>query len=270
MKNLAQKIDITKETVKEHPILFNTEMVKAILEGRKTQTRRVMKEQPPSDDWLLAYVVSSTERKNEGKRQWVRMNKEKTLQLEAGPYFTKPYQIGDRLWVRETTVISPPNWLSHDDVLDHPDIIKDSKGEHRVVQYIATNPDTDVPVKDYKLKKTPSIHMPRWASRILLEITNVRVEHLNDISEEDSIAEGVESIDSERDVHDFSICSKCGGTRSHGALGHNLGWIEVECRECDTHKKRFESFWESINGEDSWDVDPWVWVIEFRVIEGGR
>ncbi|MCG2575166.1 hypothetical protein LVY74_16640 [Acinetobacter sp. ME22] len=229
---------------KERPILFNAEMVNAILDGRKTQTRRVMQQQPPSDDWTLTYVVASTEKKLEGKRHWVRLNEAQTTELERGPYFNKPYEIGDHLWVRETCIISPKNWLSSDDQLNHKDIVKDSDGNHRVVQYLATNSDTDVPLNDYKLKKTPSIHMPRWASRILLKVTDVRKERLNDISEADVIAEG--------------------GPKSHSSIDK----VSRTCGFKDWSRSWFAHTWDWINGNGAWSQNPWVWVVEFKVVEG--
>lgn len=221
--------------MKERPILFNAAMVQSILKGRKTQTRRIVKAKKGADCpdymWVDQYALKDVIEWREQNNRWFGCKEYRTLAFSDCPYG----QIGDRLWVRETTIISPPNWLAHDDVLDHPDIIKDSKGEHRVVQYIASNPDTDVPVKDYKLRKTPSIHMPRWASRIFLEITNIRIERLNDISEADCIAEGMGSP------------------------------ILRDCK-----KPKFIQLWTDINGADSWAQNPWVWVIEFKVIQGER
>lgn len=221
--------------MKERPILFNGKMVKAILEGRKTQTRRVLKEQPPltNKEIMPLYTMEPEPKVTEVTMHEVMENEmpfPSSISRHKCPYG----KIGDRLWVRETTIISPPKWLAPDDFLDRPDILKDSKGEHRVVQYIATNPDTDVPVKDYKLKKTPSIHMPRWASRILLEIINIRVERLQDISEEDAVSEGM--------VADEDYCAE----------------------------EQFSMLWTKTYGwgEKGWNVNPWVWVVEFKVIEG--
>lgn len=97
----------------------------------------------------------------------------------------------------------------------------------------------------------PSIHMPRWASRILLEITNVRVERLNAISEEDAEAEG---IDMEA-LYDSQDCYDC--IADHNMTGR------------PTVTGAFKYLWESIYGADSWHANPWVWVIEFKRVEGG-
>ena len=187
--------------MKESPILFSAPMVRAILDGRKTQTRRVAK-------------LNSSGR-------------------AACPY-GKP---GDRLWVRETTIISPKNWN------DDPDFNRiDNECCKRIVQYLATDPNTEG-ADDYGLKKTPSIFMPRWASRILLEITGVRVERLQDISECDAKAEG------------SYVCDYFG--RRLLDQSSNQGCYEWGYR----------SIWESLNGPGSWDLNPFVWVVEFKVLE---
>jgi len=149
------------------------------------------------------------------------------------------------------------------------------RGDDRA-RHICTNPQPDVGWLEYAAtpredepayKWRPSIHMPRWASRIDLEVTGVRVERLQDISEADADAEGCERLDSEREEHDWKLCPKCGGTRLHNALGPNLGVIfDVDCQHCDTYVKRYQHLWEAINGPGSWAANPWVWVVEFRRI----
>ena len=113
--------------------------------------------------------------------------------------------------------------------------------------------------------------MPRWASRITLEITGVRVERLQDISEADAKAEGCERLyDDEpghvyRDEPDWKICPQCGGTRLYTAFNPMTGGAlpDTDCLQCDTYVKRYMHLWESINGQGSWDANPWVWVISF-------
>lgn len=243
---------------KERPILFNEAMVRAILEGRKTQTRRVMKPQPrpvpedspcSPDHWWPCRTVQSM------------------VCVEA--QFNNPAwqgiaevccphgQTGDRLWVRETwrgvVGINPPDEPLETGVARY---IPDQ--EHcRRVEYKATQGPDAEPWR-------PSIHMPRWASRITLEITGVRVEQLQDIREEDAKAEGVHSYD---DFPTNSCCPQCQGQGVHGAAGPNLGWVEVDCQECETAEQRFRHLWESINGPGSWDANPWVWVVEFRRVD---
>ena len=133
--------------------------------------------------------------------------------------------------MRETSIISPKNFSYKDD-----SCVYDYDGDHRFIQYLATHSCREA-ANDYKLKATPSIHMPRWASRITLEIVNIRVERLNDISDEDAAAEGVT-----------------------GRMDH-----EKSCYWPESYV--FSELWESINGAGSWDVNPYVWVIEFRRIE---
>ena len=170
--------------MKERPILFSGPMVRALLDGSKTQTRRVIKPRH------LAFF-------NQNAAAMLNDWNERPL-----PY-GKP---GDRLWVRET-------W--HDA----------SSSLHSCALYRADGIDL------HWDKWTPSIHMPRWASRITLEITSVRVERLQDISEADAQAEGITS---------------------------------AECLECDGFVNAFSKLWEQINGPGSWDANPWVWAIEFR------
>jgi hypothetical protein len=222
--------------MKERPILFKGPMVRAILEGRKTQTRRVLK---------LQWTADHLQETSPGSGVWNELNQH--WHGEIHKQNVCPYGVpGDRLWVRET-------WNNPFDLAEYPQC-----KSPRSCVYRADYVGDDWPWK-------PSIHMPRWASRITLDIKSVRVERLQDISEEDAKAEGVEPLDSERDEHDWTICPKCGGTRLHSGFGENYGVIfDIDCVECDTHKKRFMHLWESINGHGSWELNPWVWKIEFR------
>ncbi len=226
---------MSAETPRERPILFNEQMVRAILEGRKTVTRRVMKPQP---DFLGSMVDPNTPFKT----------------LDAGLHarITCPYgEPGDRLWVRETWTDvnmcgAPALAYRADedirDLMEEPGFL-DDRG--------AFNYD-DPRVKPYpfacwyaelgQARWRPSIHMPRWASRILLEITAVRVERLQDISEEQALAEGVRG---EPCDHARQACADI------GCWG-------------DTAKGAFGFLWESLNGEGSWAANPWVWVVEFK------
>jgi hypothetical protein len=201
--------------VKERPILMSAPMVKALLDGRKTQTRRIIKPQPEvnehgnlSGEWLNKPLDG------------LLLPKLKDIVIHC-PYGER----GDRLWVRETCVIAPQDWNdgSFSNAID-------SENKRRLIQYIATDPSPDA-ADDYGLKKTPSIFMPRWASRITLEITNIRVERLQDISDEDAISEGVD--------------------RTNTSIS---GYAS----------ERYKRLWESINGKGSWDANPYVWRIEFR------
>lgn len=213
----------------EKPILFKDDMIRAILEGRKTQTRRVMKVQPPTDNHQLLTIMSSTDRSKEGKSHWAILNDEKTSVIDGhNQFFSCPYgQPGDRLWVRENFL-----QLMHGQVTDG-----------RMKYCASIDPrSTGTPKNDgYWWRKRPSIHMPRWASRITLEITDVRVERLQDITEEAAQAEGARPS--------FLIPNSRKVSRS------------------PQYRWGFHQLWESIYGQNSWDANPLVWVIEFKRID---
>lgn len=274
----------------DRPILFSGPMVRAVLDGWKTQTRRVVTPQPPQECGIH-YML--------GNESWLAPEDRKPLRhsWEAwhGPLFEKrpnghlcgthsvksPYGVpGDRLWVREAWRVGKPNDTTRPrDIL--PPLIE--RGQGVTVLYEAggwrsVGPkgreepayQDNKPMPEWAGKLRPSMFMPRAFSRITLEVTGVRVERLQDISEGDAIAEGVESPEIERYDRDRTICPRCGGTRLHDALGPNGGVMcDVDCRECDTHVKRYQHLWDSLNAERGygWNTNPWVWVIEFRRID---
>jgi hypothetical protein len=220
-------------TVKQIPILFNDEMVRAILDGRKTQTRRTLKVQPPTDGHQLLNVMDSTDRRQIGKSHWAVLNAKKTMVIDGHKkFFSCPFgKPGDQLWVRETWQ-GPlvPYELSHE-------LFKDSEQfeSPQYCEYRANGGSTPVFINadDEECQRwRPSIHMPRWASRITLEITSVRVQRLQDISEDDSMAEGIPFEGDQPSPRD-----------------------------------NFSALWESIIGAGSWDENPWVWVIEFKRVD---
>jgi hypothetical protein len=193
--------------MKERPILFNAHMVSAILDSRKTQTRRVIKSQPigPVEKLCACWSWADT-----GSRD-----------PECGGHygFSCPHgKPGDRLWVRETFCLSGSFPIYRAD----------------------SNPSTPV-------RWTPSIFMPRSASRITLEITDVRVERVQAISETDAIAEGIDNIGLEYSIEPWKNYLKAGN-------GYQKS----------TPQASYMTLWKSINGHESWDANPWVWVIEFR------
>jgi len=200
---------------KERPILFSGPMVRSIIDGRKTQTRRVVKPQPfehGRDGLVSAGWGWSIGQKC--KLQAWKVDEIGSAMVKYCPH-GKP---GDRLWVREAFRLAPLG--------NGP---RDEFGRPAVTHFRSTDSHL---FPDVKWKR--SIHMPRWASRITLEIIAVRVERLNDISRGDAMAEGC--------------------PHSNLAYGQN---------PCDW----FYELWESINGPESWAANPWVWVIEFRKTE---
>lgn len=215
-----------KTSIKERPILFNAEMVRAILDGRKTKTRREIKPQPKGrfvgpEDYFRAVVGRDGELKPSSKSYFGITDEDGEWSINC------PYgQVGDRLWVRETFAIDPHAHLTG----------------HRKVLY-----KTDSIDPDYPIKWRPSIHMLRWASRINLEITGVKVERLNEISEQDAIAEGIEQSKPGIEPIRFKY--------------YKDGKFTLLPRHS------FESLWESINGEGSWALNPFVWVISFKRVQ---
>lgn len=225
---------------KERPILFNAEMVRAILEGRKTQTRRVMRRQPDAiERFKHGEVTTDTDACYAVLRCY--KNPKPFKGCNSGWFADAAYKtpfhefnVGDRLWVRETFMDLNGTGVEH----------RDSEGKLQRYAFAADCPRGsygDEVRKDYGLKWKPSIHMPRSASRILLEITKIRVERLNDISSEDAKAEGFDYS-----THQSAI-----------EMGYAIG-----------AKTNFRVTWEEIYGQNAWNKNPWVWVVEFKVIEG--
>lgn len=214
----------------ERPILFSAPMVRAILEGRKTQTRRKMSVQP----WPNATV-------------------------EVGPYHLHwidrnggdvglrcPYgALGDHLWVRETVAYGANYHVAYK--ADSVCGVWCWNGDGQPVFVPHGNileGDGGALVGNYGLAKygarwRPSIHMPRWASRITLRITDIRVERLQDISEDDARAEG------------------CDPAR----------WIDETDVGMEGYREGFARLWNKINGPGAWDVNPWVWVVSFERVK---
>lgn len=252
--------------MREHPILFSTEMVQAILEGRKTQTRRVVKfgidntssiQQATSIEWDIRRADSRMPSFDTwGPRTAHFLFKEPCKYHDNIIVFALqcPYgQVGDRLWVKETWgyICSVSSFYGTNPEEHYAHIRYIADGENRNI-YFATSGDMKAALPKQNIKRPnnfdtldefqkewtmsdlctnwwkkqkvkPSIFMPRWASRITLEITDIRVERLQDITKEDSLAEGV--FDS------------------------------------------YSALWDSINGKKhSWESNPWVWVIEFKKI----
>ncbi|HBZ2245769.1 TPA: hypothetical protein MG833_00810 [Klebsiella pneumoniae] len=238
--------------MKERGMIFNSEMVRAILDGRKTQTRRPIK-------WKQTRFTEIGEREDGSKWPW-------SEDAEHACDFWHPCPfgaVGDRIWVRETWgVVShafSDDGLMIDWVPDRPATaiheMPFGNGYYSGYAIYAADGDftwgDDDGYEDGRSCWKPSIHMPRAASRILLEITDVRVERLNAISEEDAEAE---VIDMEA-LYDSQDCYDC--IADHNMTGR------------PTVTGAFKYLWESIYGEEGWKSTPWVWVIEFKRVEGG-
>ncbi|HCU1013690.1 TPA: hypothetical protein OUF78_000859 [Klebsiella pneumoniae] len=208
----------------ERGMIFNSEMVRAILDGRKTQTRRPVKF--PVLDKNLGCELAGNELAGE---------------LSAGNYLNSAFgKPGDRIWVRETFCPVDDTQYGGEKWVDY----------RATPKFEASHPAgwDSAPNDAESLKWRPSIHMPRWASRILLEITDVRVERLNAISEEDARAEGI--ID--------GGCLNCGEPEPCGCANPEPDATDA-----------FAYLWQSIYGQENWNANPWVWVIEFKRVEGG-
>ncbi|EAU9419132.1 hypothetical protein EOH98_07290 [Salmonella enterica] len=204
--------------MKERGMIFNAEMARAILDGRKTQTRRPIK-------WKQTRFTEIAERDDGSLWPWV-----EDCERGGDIWFACPYgEIGDRIWVRETFRV-------HSRATDVATLVYRASVRNSWTEQTHRVPIAVCDKQATPEKWTPSIHMPRWASRITLEITDVRVERLNDIRECDAKAEGGQTE-----------CTLIG----------------------DKYYPGFRSLWKSIYGEESWAANPWVWVIEFKRVEGG-
>lgn len=204
---------INNMVTKHKPILFSTEMVKSILDFRKKLTRRtqgleIINKNP--DDWFLDGLIIL------GRFIFHNLNSKEEIQIKP------KFEIGDILWVRESFA-KPPIYAFG-------------------VKYIY-KAGFNESICGWK----PSIHMPKEAARIFLEVTNIRVERLRDISEDDAIAEGILKVSIAPFVHRF---------KNYLCENKFIG-----------PKESFKTLWIKINGEDSWKANPWVWVYEFKVVE---
>jgi len=218
------------------PILFSGPMVRAILDGRKTQTRRIVK--LPSDAEQVKYWTTPSRKPQEGYADpgvnyWTRRGNH----IDPCPYGVP----GDRLWVREslTHITSDPVTARPCDVHCYTASVPRGMSSANPYEpnYLFPH-DGDPPLKP---KNMPGIFMPRWASRITLEVLRVRVERLQEISYADAEAEGIDPLKTELYPHT------------------NRGY---KCQ------RAYRVLWDSINAKRGygWDKNPWVWVVEFRRI----
>ena len=223
---------------KEKPILFSCPMVRAILEGCKTQTRRLIKP-AKSQDWLTAEVLGEVVQMVDRGDGWWAMSVD---DRQPGPHGTcpghigsvrAPYQVGDILWVRETMKRGVVGWeYAADGSLVRLDL------EHQTEMLAWAH--------HKKQDHCVSIHMPRWASRITLEVTEVRAQRLNDISEEDAKAEG------------------CQPWQYDPMQPMTTG----EMGAAAPYRGGYACLWDEINEERAtWKSNPWVWAYTFKRLE---
>jgi hypothetical protein len=207
----------------DRPIIFSASMVRALLDGRKTQTRRVVKPQP-------LYVTG-----HDNEERWY-------LMPSGGSSLNchdLPYAPGDRLWAREALDLGDRAYpIGH-------------------ATYAADGSDVDLRPEgaavwagDYKRQSVPSIHMPRWASRLTLHVTNVRVQRLQEISEADAVAEG---CDPYMPGHGCATEAEARALRAEGFPYSR------------DYRSGFQVLWNSLHGPDAWDANPWVCAVSFTV-----
>jgi hypothetical protein len=224
-------------------------MIRALLDGRKTQTRRVLNPQPTGHQdpagcrWRLTsgYKATAT---NPPYMEAVRPTSYGAVEIVAGPRRV-PCRPGDRLWVREAAWICPPRWTDTPANPMGPD--------RREVAYKADDRGggTAEAAADYKIKLRPSIHMPRWASRLTLLVTDVRVQRLQDIREEDALAEGVVPL---TDPFTRYLVP--------GVEHPNKDFPELSRA---TAREMYAALWDVINGSGAWLANPWVVAVSFDV-----
>lgn len=227
--------------MKARPILFSAEMILALLAGRKGQTRRIAKA-IPSDATLATAADWNASRADPRMRPFEEWGPKRGCFVVRDAEgliaaYPCPYGVpGDLLWVRETHAIVgtvDPGW-----VLYRASGYENECRRHRF----------DSPPPESEITWKPSIHMPRWASRLTLRITNIRLERLHQISEADARAEGVLYVPGHGDITPFELRSDPGYSNY------------LNCR------MGFEALWERVNGPDSWARNDWVWVVGFDVI----
>jgi hypothetical protein len=238
-------------SIKERPILFNGAMVSAILDGSKTQTRRILK-LPPLQPWqsgskgwnfiecdhFIEDCNNFTAGFSDGRGTII------NIKCPYGKPAFNPFDLpADRLWVRETFCIESSKEVAYDSPHSDGRPIRHHDDEHwgpwwEQPHYRATEPTPELYIgtDEPGCRWRPLIFMPRWASRILLEVTAVRVERLQSISGPDCWAEGI----------------------AHAGWNPERYGSVIEC---------YRDLWESIKGPGSWAANPWVWVVEFRRVQ---
>ncbi|MDW9473183.1 hypothetical protein GOA69_12505 [Sinorhizobium meliloti] len=243
----------------DRPILFSGPMVRALLDDRKTQTRRIIKPQPFASGYYDGEVEINVIPE---KDQWPKAFRFNAEAVGGGAILEEEFEprinAGDRLWVKENAAVRHQSW-HHVDGDAHQVCYRADEDEHGRWLGLAScgngirrgKAPSVFPRKshnlDGSLRWQPSIHMPRWASRLTLIVTDVRVERLQDISEGDAIAEGVERL-------------------SNG-LWSNYGQREASHEGFAFPTNSYRALWNNINGDGAWDANPWVAAYTFSVIK---
>lgn len=234
---------------RELPVLLNTSMVVATLEDRKTKTktktRRPMKIQPPSDDYIMSTRISTTGNKSEeGRHHWVKMSDDNlNIVADQGIFFLSQYKVGDLLYVRESAKVQ--------------EFTYNSIACHALVSYKASDawskwfrwPDR---IKPVAIGRSLSNGCFKEAARIWLRVTGVKAERLQDITEEDAIKEGIVKVSKDGIVNKYCLFDK--GDYS------STPWQEM----ARTAKEAYKRLWNSLYG--SWDDNPWVWEYTYEVV----
>lgn len=247
--------------MKDRPILFSAPMVRAILAGTKTQTRRVL---PTMTTLGRVEYPGRRDRKGYSHVNWL----DTPDGIAAAVRECRHGQPGDRLWVRET-FFAWGRWetrYSAKKGRDEWHFVDMTLECGKAYEYPATGGQPQpMGGARHRVRKTPTwwkrpaIHMPRAASRITLQITSVRVERLQEISEADALAEGISSVRSQSwDRQQFPEWRFLFDAAVQAGTKPPLGPSPAEA---------FEKLWVSINGDASWDANPWVWAITFNRIE---
>ena len=239
----------------DRPIIFSGPMVRALLDGRKTQTRRVIK-LPTKGEYVRPDMGGWAPITNGGSgvfrfgRDGSRIAVPETVGIwnrTTGTCLDVRYQAGDRLWVREAYALLPRTAYRGSIGTGTID-----QREHPTDGYSAAVFREDFDRSGRPLWR-PSIHMPRWASRLTLLVTEVRVQRLQEISEEDAIAEGAPDFGAFCEASDPGALNAAGETASETAT--RLRWSQ----------RWYSSLWNSLHGPDAWDANPWVAAITFTV-----
>ncbi|HEX2868656.1 MAG TPA: hypothetical protein VHO03_16570 [Ignavibacteriales bacterium] len=254
--------------MKEKPILFSTEMVKAILEGRKSQTRRIVKWRPLTKGQLLNPNFSGMEVGYEftgvPSSGFVLYSKSGSC-WEQKTKAEKKYMIGDRLWVRESFWIvdcplSLPVYLYEEEFQQYQN---EDWYNNRPTEFWQSR----IWIGKEKYGHKPSIFLPKVISRIWLEVTNVKVERLQEIMTRDILKEGYQSQPITEYVKPEYLEHIQNLPEEKRAFAFRMLPKDAFNEDYPTPKQWYRDLWEKINGKGSWESNPWVWVVEFRRVK---